>query len=97
MSLDTELPSEMLKSDHSFKAENAAVKEERHRATLAYMQQISDSITSGVRSDIVPMPHRSSASTTKSGDKGSYYYRGHEIKNPEAVIGCIPCSSCCRL
>ncbi|KAI1906220.1 hypothetical protein LOZ61_006778 [Ophidiomyces ophidiicola] len=90
--LDTsnELLSDSLKDNRNYRAEDVAMREEHHKATLAYMQQLSDSISSGSRGESLPLSYRSPASATKSSVKDSYYYyRGHEIKNSEAVIGCI--------
>lgn len=90
LDVNNELLTELLKDNRSFRAEDVATRDEHHKATLAYMQQLSDSMSSGIRSDAVSLPYRPPASATKAGNKGAYhFYRGHEIKNPEAVIGCI--------
>lgn len=82
---------ELLASLNNARDDDAIKSEQRHKDMLAYMSQISDAISSSrsiVSHPSVSLPQRSK--TVKgTGSETTYYYYDFQIKNTEAVVGCI--------
>lgn len=64
--------------------------DQRHKESLAYMQQIADRIGStSVTSSVAPSVATLGNSMVTPDVKNMHYYRGTQIKSPEAVVGCV--------